>query len=527
MLHFTVKFNMILKKILKSVIIRTKLLFLGGIIMEHRKKQIIMEANKGSLVGSGIFLIFLNLGIIGSLFATEGNVVTSILVLLILDLLYFGALFQYKKDKSNKAVKFILALVLLSIWVVIVLDGVNVTMNFLAIPIVVMFIYYADYKLILQLVGFTAVINSISIVIFIMKGKTSTFDISAYIVLVGIYILFYAVVLRVAFIVEKYIKEANENINKVEEAKEKQDMVTAEILRVVDVIADNSSGIKEIVSEIAASSETVGSAVQEIAIGASKTAEDIQNQTVAVDNIQNEIENSVKLCEDMNIASEVTAKGIEKGVNIVNDLEEKSNKITADNDIVSKLMEELKSKSNDIANITSLISDIASQTNLLALNASIEAARAGEAGRGFSVVAGEVGNLAEQCKEATTNINVIVGELQERAGKSTEMVNFLINSNDEQNNLVKETKQIFDNINVNVKDIVEKNNIVKNSIKEILNANESIVEKISSISAIAEETMANTEETFAMSDKHASDAKQALDLVENLVKTSNNLKEIQ
>lgn len=492
--------------------------------MENRKKQIMMEANKASLIGAGVFLILLNLGVIASLFTTQGKIVSSIVVLLILDGFYGLSLFQYKKEKSNKVVKIILALILLSTWIVIILDGVNITMNFLAIPIIVMFIYYADFKLILQLVGFTAIMNILSVVIFIMKGKTTTFDIAAYIIVGGVFLLFYAATIRVTYMIEKYIREANENIEKVEKAKEKQDMITSEILRIVDIIAENSSGIKEIVSEIAASSETVGSAVQEIAIGASKTAEDIQNQTVAVDNIQEEIENSVKLCEDMNIASQVTSKGIEKGVNIVSDLEEKSNKMTADSDIVSKLMDELKSKSDDIANITSLISDIASQTNLLALNASIEAARAGEAGRGFSVVAVEVGNLAEQCKEATTNINVIVGELQERAMKSTEMVDFLINSNEEQNNLVKETKEIFDNINVNVKDIVDKNSIVKSSIEEILNANESIVEKISSISAIAEETMANTEETFAMSDKHVSDAKQALELVESLVETSNKLK---
>lgn len=495
--------------------------------MNERKKQIIMEANKGIIIGAGVFLILLNLGIIASLFTPKGNLVNSILILSVLDAFYGLALFQYKKDKAGKAIKIIIALILLSIWVVIVLDGVNITMNFLAIPIIIMFIYYADFKLILQLVGFTAIINIASVVIFIMKGKTATFDIAAYTIVGCVFLLFYAATLRVTYMIEKYIKEANENIEKVEDAKEKQDRITDEILRVVDIIADNSSGIKEIVSEIAASSETVGNAVQEIATGASKTAEDIQNQTVAVDNIQNEIENSVKLCKDMNMASEITSQGIIKGVNIVNELEEKSNKMTANSDIVSKLMAELKSKSDDIANITSLISDIASQTNLLALNASIEAARAGEAGRGFSVVAGEVGNLAEQCKEATTNISVIVGELQERASKSTEMVDFLVNSNDEQNNLVKETKQIFDSINENVIDILNKNNTVKNSIEEVLNANENIVEKISSISAIAEETMANTEETFAMSDKHVSDAKQALELVESLVETSNKLKTME
>ncbi|MDF2925058.1 MAG: putative methyl-accepting chemotaxis protein [Paenibacillaceae bacterium] len=76
----------------------------------------------------------------------------------------------------------------------------------------------------------------------------------------------------------------------------------------------------------------------------------------------------------------------------------------------------LAERTEEITYIAELIKGIANQTNLLALNASIEAARAGDAGRGFSIVAGEIRKLAEQSSQAAGSISAIVDHIRPEMG---------------------------------------------------------------------------------------------------------------
>lgn len=72
------------------------------------------------------------------------------------------------------------------------------------------------------------------------------------------------------------------------------------------------------------------------------------------------------------------------------------------------MIESLEAGMKEISEFANTIVNITSQTNLLALNAAIEAARAGEMGKGFSIVAEEVGHLAGDSKQASDAITGII-----------------------------------------------------------------------------------------------------------------------
>lgn len=114
--------------------------------------------------------------------------------------------------------------------------------------------------------------------------------------------------------------------------------------------------------------------------------------------------------------------GSQEGMTSANTVITEVSGLTSEVTQASGVIKKLEEDSSNIGTVLVLIRDIAEQTNLLALNAAIEAARAGEHGRGFAVVADEVRILAGKTQQATTEIQSIIEELQQRARNAVEVM---------------------------------------------------------------------------------------------------------
>lgn len=156
--------------------------------------------------------------------------------------------------------------------------------------------------------------------------------------------------------------------------------------------------------------------------------------------------------------------------------------------------------SNKIKDITKLIENIDFQTNILALNASVEAARAGENGRGFSVVASEIRNLAQNTSGSVKDISSLIEESQRRieeAVKSTNESKELFYSMKEKIENAYTLLSNFTNALKLQKDGIDSINLHINNMENSSRNNTKLAEDVSEISKELEELSINLDEAMS------------------------------
>jgi methyl-accepting chemotaxis protein len=165
------------------------------------------------------------------------------------------------------------------------------------------------------------------------------------------------------------------------------------------------SGLSAASSEILTVTTQLSSASSQTAATVNETSDTIESVRMKTDLMnQKTKEVSEKAVNALNVSGD--------GQKSVEEILEGMNHIQRQMDMIGMNVIKLSEQSQAIGEIIATVTDISEQSNLLAVNASIEAAKAGEFGKGFAVVAHEIHNLAEQSKQATTNVRTILTDIQ-------------------------------------------------------------------------------------------------------------------
>ena len=176
----------------------------------------------------------------------------------------------------------------------------------------------------------------------------------------------------------------------------------------LEKLSDTLASVKENADSIRNSSNEMRAGTDDLSRRTEQQAASLEETAAALDEITSTVKSSTRQAEH---ASQL--------VGTAKNSAEVSRTVVVD---AISAMGRIEAASGQIAQIITVIDEIAFQTNLLALNAGVEAARAGEAGRGFAVVAQEVRELAGRAGKAAKEIKDLIQKSTSEVGAGVKLV---------------------------------------------------------------------------------------------------------
>ncbi|NDO50066.1 methyl-accepting chemotaxis protein [Lachnospiraceae bacterium MD335] len=305
-----------------------------------------------------------------------------------------------------------------------------------------------------------------------------------------------------------------------------------QMVGLISNIKNISMDLENAVTEFSDNFSRMDESIQNVSIAINEIAENINQQAestaTASDNVERMAEGIEEAAHEITALegnSEIMADRSAKSMDSFKQLIDINEKTKVDIDSMYTQTENNNEAVNRIREAAGLIGDIAEQTNLLSLNASIEAARAGEAGKGFSVVAEEIGKLAQQSDDTVGQITNIIEELTVNSENSMGIMKAMSEASDVQVNVIQQTREMFMELK-NASDACTASIRTISERMDNLNAQrESITDTIVTLNNIATDNASSTQETSAMSSELGSAVTQASELVQSLANDMNVLTE--